>query len=588
MKRKIISLCLIMGLYMMLDTVFVNAEQNTLPAVSEEMIEKTEYAESPSCTEQPAESENSSIYEEQTEVDEEVIDETLLDTSEAEQTITDICKAEDGDWYYYVNGEIDYSYTGFAENINGWWYLEGGKVIFSKTRVTRGIVNGEDAWWNVKNGKVIFTDTVAQNEYGWWRIEEGKVNFKFNGFAENENGWWYLEEGKVIFSKTRVTRGTVNGVNAWWNVRGGQIIFNDTLAKNEYGWWRIEEGKVNFQFNGFAENEYGWWYLEEGKVIFSKTRVTKGTVNGVNAWWNVVNGQVIFANTLAKNENGWWYIENGKVNFTYTDQLNSTSNLTNSFFLTNIGVPNAEKTQYGTSAEGRPLYSYTIGNGKNHLVLNFAIHGWEDNWARDSYELFRVAIKVMKTLSENESVLKEYDFSVTVIPCANPDGIVSGYTNNGPGRCSTYRYNSSDADSLVKGGVDMNRCFPAGFKVNTSARNYTGSAPLLAKEARELRTLIDSKKGSKINLFIDVHGWTQQILTNSSGSGTLYKVLHQYFPSNTAGGLGGGYVSRYAMSIGYQACLFEFPRNVTSYAALVSNHYDVKFANAVMSIIKSY
>ena len=47
MKRKIISLCLIMGLYMMLDTVFVNAEQNTLPAVSEEMIEKTEYAESP-------------------------------------------------------------------------------------------------------------------------------------------------------------------------------------------------------------------------------------------------------------------------------------------------------------------------------------------------------------------------------------------------------------------------------------------------------------------------------------------------------------------------------------------------------------
>lgn len=253
---------------------------------------------------------------------------------------------------------------------------------------------------------------------------------------------------------------------------------------------------------------------------------------------------------------------------------------------TNIALPNVTRQQFGTSGEGRALCAYTVGTGSKHMVLNFAIHGWEDHWSRDGYELVRVACKVLETLSANASTVNARGWSVTVIPYANPDGIVSGYTNNGPGRCSTYRYNNAGA--LVKGGVDMNRCFPSGFKVYTNARNYTGSSPLMTKESRALRSLVDSKKGSRTNVFIDVHGWTQQILTNSSGSGFVYATLHSYFPNNSAGGLGGGYISRYAKSVGYNACLFEFPRGVTSHSAMVNAGYDTKFVNAVMSMIRNH
>lgn len=253
---------------------------------------------------------------------------------------------------------------------------------------------------------------------------------------------------------------------------------------------------------------------------------------------------------------------------------------------TNIALPNVSKEQFGTSGEGRALCAYTVGTGSKHMVLNFAIHGWEDHWSRDGYELVRVAVKVLEKLSANASTVTQRGWSVTVIPFANPDGIVSGTTNNGPGRCSTYRYNNSG--SLVKGGVDMNRCFPSGFTVYTSARNYTGSQPLMTKESRALRTLIDSKKSSSTDVFIDVHGWTQQILTNTSGSGFVYSTLHSYFPSNTAGGLGGGYISRYAKSVGYNACLFEFPRSVYSHSDMVNAGYDTKFVNAVMSMINNH
>lgn len=259
--------------------------------------------------------------------------------------------------------------------------------------------------------------------------------------------------------------------------------------------------------------------------------------------------------------------------------------LQNGTLPTNIALPHVTKQQFGTSGEGRALCAYTVGSGSKHMVLNFAIHGWEDHWSHDGYELVRVACKVLEKLSANASTVSARGWSVTVIPYANPDGIVSGYTNNGPGRCSTYRYNN--AGSLVKGGVDMNRCFPSGFKVFTNARNYTGSSPLMTKESRALRKLVDDKRGSSTNVFMDIHGWTQQILTNSSGSGFVYSTLHSYFPNNSAGGLGGGYISRYAKSIGYNACLFEFPRGVTSHSAMVNAGYDTKFVNAVMSMIQN-
>ena len=253
-----------------------------------------------------------------------------------DKRLNGVIKASDGNWYYYVNGVIDYSHTGIEKNANGWWRIENGKVNFNY-------------------------EGVAKNQNGWWYLKGGKVDFSYNGFASNSNGWWYIESGKVTFQKTDVIKGTVKGIYGWWHVVGSKVTFDMTVAKNSNGWWyisngmvdfshtgveknsngwwRIEEGKVNFNFTGIASNKNGTWYLDGGKVDFSysgfykngtdylyvengqitytKNDVIKGAVAAQSGWWHVVGSKVAFDTTVAKNSNGWWYISNGMVDFSH-------------------------------------------------------------------------------------------------------------------------------------------------------------------------------------------------------------------------------------------------------------------------------
>ena len=199
---------------------------------------------------------------------------------------------KNGTWTYVVNNKPDYSYTGFAKNNSGWWYIEKGKVTFRKNSVVYGTVNGVKAWWNVKGSNVKFNNSVEQNEHGWWVIRNGKVDFGYTGFAKNNNGWWYIEKGNVTFKKNSVIYGTVNGVKAWWNVKGSNVKFNNSVEQNEHGWWVIRNGKVDFGYTGFAKNNNGWWYIEKGNVTFKKNGNIKGTVNGKNSTWIVKKSHV--------------------------------------------------------------------------------------------------------------------------------------------------------------------------------------------------------------------------------------------------------------------------------------------------------
>ncbi len=233
--------------------------------------------------------------------------------------VTDIVQDANGNWIYTVNGKQDVSYTGFAENVMGWWYVEkgqvtfrangfiqgtvkgaagwwyveGSQVTFSTNDIIQGTVNGEDSWWNVRGSQVIFSDTVANNAGGWWRIKNGKVDFDYNGITNNQNGWWYIRDGEVKFDYTGV-------------------------SNNENGWWRVENGQVNFNYNGITNNQNGWWYIRGGQVKFDYT----GVSNNENGWWRVENGKVNFNfNGIANNENGWWYMKGGKVDFNYNGTI---------------------------------------------------------------------------------------------------------------------------------------------------------------------------------------------------------------------------------------------------------------------------
>ena len=214
-----------------------------------------------------------------------------------EEKLSGLNQAADGNWYYYVDGEVASDYTGFAKNSVGEWYVENGKVTFNTTNVvqdTTGVLGKAGDWYYVAGSYVQRLNTVAANEYGWWKITNGKVNFTYNGLAANEYGWWKFNGGAVDFNYN----GLAANEYGWWKINGGAVDFNyNGLAANEYGWWKISGGAVDFTYNGLAANEFGWWKLRGGCVDFNFTGI-------------------------ATNEYGSWYVQGGNVNFNYSGKVN--------------------------------------------------------------------------------------------------------------------------------------------------------------------------------------------------------------------------------------------------------------------------
>ncbi len=172
---------------------------------------------------------------------------SMLGGSTTASSSGEVKKSSNAKWYYYVNGSIDYSYTGFATNSNGKWYVEKGLVTKSTNGVFKdktGALGSTSSWYYVLNSKVQtgFTGLANyKNSSGWWYITKGKVDRSYNGLAKNKNGWFYLTNGKVNRSYTG-------------------------LATNSNGTWYVKNGKVQKSYTGTVTINGKKYSVKNGKV----------------------------------------------------------------------------------------------------------------------------------------------------------------------------------------------------------------------------------------------------------------------------------------------------------------------------------
>ena len=205
--------------------------------------------------------------------------------------------------------------SGFYQEKGKWVYYENGKAS-SSTTIVKGTIKGETSWWYIENGSAKFLDTIAKNSNGWFRIKNGRVDFSFNGVAENKNGMWYFKDGKIDFNYT----GFIQYERSWRYVKGGKLqsnangVFKGTI-NGETNWWNVVNGKVLFK-DTIAKNENGWWKIKNGRVDFN---CDNSIEKGDKGYFYIRNGKVDFNyNGFGKNSNGWWYCEYGKITFKYS------------------------------------------------------------------------------------------------------------------------------------------------------------------------------------------------------------------------------------------------------------------------------
>lgn len=256
------------------------------------------------------------------------------------------------------------------------------------------------------------------------------------------------------------------------------------------------------------------------------------------------------------------------------EKAKSSTEVTGS--LNNFSVPdNVTKVRYGTSGEGRGLYYYKIGHGKKLLLLNFAIHGYEDGWAKDGYQLVNMAKYIISHLSEKEDEDDGLNgWTVYVIPTSNPDGLVDGYTNNGPGRCQ------------VSKGIDVNRDFPGNFIHYNNSRNKTGSKPLQSPEARALAGLVNRLLDISPDLVVvDTHGWLDTTYGNARVASYFDKQF--YLDNKPVKNYEGGYFAGYAREKGAREVLVELPPPANP-QDMKNRKYNERMFKAVDNLIDNY
>lgn len=156
---------------------------------------------------------------------------------------------------------------------------------------------------------------------------------------------------------------------------------------------------------------------------------------------------------------------------------------------------------YGKSVQNRNLEGYIItptnGKYKKTLFIDFAIHGFEDDYARDGQRLTAIANHLIAHFASHPEELGNY--RLVIVPCANPDGAIAGKNaqrsgKNAFGRCTAAH-------------IDINRDF----------------GPFKGKETRALRDFI---LRSKPNVYINAHGWLNETLGTKKLCQIVNRTLH--------------------------------------------------------------
>jgi len=166
-----------------------------------------------------------------------------------------------------------------------------------------------------------------------------------------------------------------------------------------------------------------------------------------------------------------------------TPELSASPPTVNAATSGNAAPVGNEWQALGSSVQGRPIRSLTLGHGPRKVLLIGGIHGDEPEGAYATAQL-PVAFAAANLAG---------GVTLTIIEDANPDG-----------RAAVQRGNAN--------GVDINRNFPAS-NFDTHEPSY-GGAPLSQPESRLLFDVIDRINPALVLVF---HSWVDKQFINFDG-----------------------------------------------------------------------
>ena len=402
---------------------------------------------------------------------------------------------------------------------------------------------------NTDNYSVTYRAHVQ--DYGWqdW-VNDGETAGT-TGEAKRVEAIEIKIVDRITEKKTRICLDTQGTITNELHQVSGWIMTNESNVNLEL---LIDNNKVNNQFNRSADQTI--YNVIKGYGGEELNPAPRATMNIDFSHYSLGNHMITLRAVS----------ENGNIMKEASNQINIVKKIEH------------YKDRYGWTGTGDNLEYFRYGNGPNVFFATFCVHGFEDNWPHDGYELVDIAHQLYNRLvSMNDYGIAD-KWTIYIMQCVNPDGVNSGYTNYGPGRTTL----TSD----VGRGVDLNRCWSTGFvPITNDSRNFTGNSPFLAVESRYLRDfMINHRATNGKNVVVDLHGWTQQLI----GDPDLRNYYRSQFPENyDTETYGKGYLINWAReNLNAKSALIELPRNNYSHNDVVAQNLANRYMDATLSMLR--
>jgi hypothetical protein len=169
-----------------------------------------------------------------------------------------LVKQDDGDWYYYEEGEFIDDKTGVVE-------FEGGKfiVVNGVKSKAMGLTNCPgDVFYYLVEGQIQEVTQLAEYKGAWFAIKDGALDTSVNGLVDYDGGKFLFSDGWL--------RKDINGLcqvgDDWYFFANGQLQQVSQVASYDGEFFVIKDGKLDAGYNGTIEYDGATFNVVAGQL----------------------------------------------------------------------------------------------------------------------------------------------------------------------------------------------------------------------------------------------------------------------------------------------------------------------------------
>jgi len=187
-------------------------------------------------------------------------------TSDADSTSDGtLALGNDGNWYYYVNGEIDTTFTGIASYNSGLFFVVEGAVA----QDANGLNLYNDVWYYLACGQVQTQYTgLVQYDDAWFFITEGILDTSKNGLVPYDDATFLIADGQLLTSYNGVWQNasSISGDDLWYFIAAGKVQAVSQVVMYDNEWFVVEDGVLASDYNGTIEYDGATFTVVAGQL----------------------------------------------------------------------------------------------------------------------------------------------------------------------------------------------------------------------------------------------------------------------------------------------------------------------------------